>query len=75
MLGFLLVADADFRVDQDDAAKVLGPDARPVLEAALHALSALGSWTTEEIEAALRAALVDGLGLKPNSPSAPCGSP
>jgi glutamyl-tRNA synthetase len=65
MLGFLLVGDAEFRVDQDDAAMVLGPDARPVLEAAIAALSGLPSWGHEEIEAALRAALVEGLGLKP----------
>jgi glutamyl-tRNA synthetase len=65
MLGFLLVDDAEFRVDQDDAAKVLGADARPALEAAIAALSDLPSWGHEEIQAALRAALVEGLGLKP----------
>jgi glutamyl-tRNA synthetase len=65
MLGFLLVDEADFRVDQDDAAKVLGPDARPVLEAAIAALDQLGSWDHESIQATLRAALVEGLGLKP----------
>ncbi len=65
MLGFLLVDDTEFRVDQDDAAKLLGPDARPALEAAIAALSDLPSWGYEEIEAALRAALVEGLGLKP----------
>jgi glutamyl-tRNA synthetase len=65
MLGFLLVDEAEFRVDQDDAAKVLGADARPVLEAAIAALSDLPSWGHEEIQAALRAALVEGLGLKP----------
>ena len=65
MLGFLLVDDAEFRVDQDDAAKVLGPEARPVLEAAIAALSDLPSWGHEEIQAALRGALVEGLGLKP----------
>ncbi|MEO7979581.1 MAG: glutamate--tRNA ligase family protein, partial [Sporichthyaceae bacterium] len=66
MLGFLLVAESEFRVDQDDAAKVLGPDARPVIEASIAALTALESWTHEDIEAALRTALLaDGLGLKP----------
>ena len=66
MLGFLLVADTDFRVDQEDAAKVLGPEAQPVLEASIAALTALGSWTHEDIEVALRTALLaDGLGLKP----------
>jgi glutamyl-tRNA synthetase len=65
MLGFLLVADTDFRIDQDDAGKALGPDARPALEAAVTAMSDLPSWAHGDIEAALRAALVEGLGLKP----------
>jgi glutamyl-tRNA synthetase len=65
MLGFLLVDEADFRVDQDDAAKVLGPDARPVLEAAIAALDTLESWDHESIEATLRTALIESLGLKP----------
>src|SRR4029079_19828475 len=59
------VAVAGVRVDQDHAAKVLGPVARPALEAAIAALSDLPSWGHEEIQAALRAALVEGLGLKP----------
>jgi glutamyl-tRNA synthetase len=65
MLGFLLVDEPDFHVDVDDAAKVLTKDAAPVLEAAIGALEALEPWATPDIEAALRAALVDGLGLKP----------
>jgi glutamyl-tRNA synthetase len=65
MLGFLLVDEAGFCVDQDDAAKVLGADARPVLEEAVAALDKLESWDHESIEATLRAALIDGLGLKP----------
>ena len=65
MLGFLLVDDASFALDTDDAAKVLIPEAMPVLAAAVAALADLDPWATAEIEAALRAALVDGLGLKP----------
>ncbi len=65
MLGFLLVDDASFAIDADDAAKTLAADAVPVLTAATQALDALDRWDTESIEAALRAALVDGLGLKP----------
>ena len=65
MLGFLLVAEDDFHVDTDDAAKVLTKDAVPALHAAGQALEALGQWETAAIEAALRAALVEGLGLKP----------
>ena len=60
MLGFLFV-DEDHLVRHeqvDDAG-------RGVVEAASAALSAVGRWSTAEIEEALRAALVDGLGLKP----------
>jgi glutamyl-tRNA synthetase len=64
-LHFLLVPDADFAVDPDDAAKLLGPDAVPTLQAAYDALAALADFDHEQIEAALRTALVDGLGLKP----------
>ena len=67
MLGFLLVDEADFAVDPDDAAKSLGPDAAPVLRAAHDALAGIGSWTEEDIRAALQAALVDGMGLKPRA--------
>jgi glutamyl-tRNA synthetase len=68
MLRFLLVEEAEFAVDPEDAAKALGPDAVPVLEAARDALAGLsgpGSWTAEAIREALEAALVQGLGLKP----------
>jgi glutamyl-tRNA synthetase len=67
MLGFLLVDETEFTVDPDDAAKFLGPDAVPVLRAAHDALAGLGSWTADDIRAALQAALVDGLGLKPRA--------
>ena len=62
MLGFLLVDETEFTVDPEDAAKFLGPDAVPVLQAAHDALAGLGSWTADDIRAALQAALVDGLG-------------
>jgi glutamyl-tRNA synthetase len=67
MLGFLLVDETEFTVDPDDAAEFLGPDAVPVLRAAHDALAGLGSWTADDIRAALQAALVDGLGLKPRA--------
>jgi glutamyl-tRNA synthetase len=67
MLGFLLVDETEFTVDPEDAAKFLGPDAAPVLQAAHDALAGLGSWTADDIRAALQAALVDGLGLKPRA--------
>ncbi len=65
MLAFLLVDEAAFAVDPEDAQKVLTADAVPVLTASIAALEALGTWETAAIEATLRASLVDGLGLKP----------
>ncbi|RZS87025.1 glutamyl-tRNA synthetase [Motilibacter rhizosphaerae] len=55
---------------------VVAEDARgqldaAVLDAAASALEALGEWDTAAIEAALRAALVDGLGLKPKNAFGP----
>jgi glutamyl-tRNA synthetase len=67
MLSFLLVDEDKFTVDPGDAARSLGPDAVPALEAARAALAGLGSWTAEAIRDALQAALVDGLGLKPRA--------
>ncbi|MFN8158257.1 MAG: glutamate--tRNA ligase [Candidatus Nanopelagicales bacterium] len=64
-LRFLLVDEADFAVDPEDRARVLTDDARPALQAAHDALAALEPFDHTSIEAALRAALVDGLGLKP----------
>nr|MBA2553842.1 glutamate--tRNA ligase [Geodermatophilaceae bacterium] len=58
-------------VDPDAAAKVLGPDAEPVLRAAVDALAGLSTWDSAGIEAALKTALVDGLGLKPRKAFAP----
>ena len=63
-LAFLFAGDS-VEFDDDAVAKVLTPESRPVLDAARAALGELDDWTTESIEAALRAALVDGLGLKP----------
>ncbi|MFJ6139785.1 glutamate--tRNA ligase [Kitasatospora sp. NPDC092286] len=65
MAGFLFVDPADFTLDPDDAAKVLTADARPVLEASIKALEALEDFSPEPIQAALREALVEGLGIKP----------
>ncbi|WP_406203391.1 glutamate--tRNA ligase [Kitasatospora sp. NBC_01560] len=65
MAGFLFVAPEDFALDPDDAAKVLTADARPVLQASIAALEALEDFSPEPIQAALREALVEGLGIKP----------
>ena len=65
MLAFLLVPAERFSVDPADAAAVLTPDAVATLDAAAAALDALAEWSTPAIEGALRAALIEGLGLKP----------
>jgi glutamyl-tRNA synthetase len=65
MLGFLFVAPEDFTVDPADAEKVLTADARPVLAASVTALEALEGFDPDDIQAALRTALVEGLGIKP----------
>ncbi|MDN5931325.1 MAG: glutamate--tRNA ligase [Pseudonocardia sp.] len=65
MLRFLFVTGDGFTLDEDAAAKNLGADAAPVLEAALTGLDALQDWSTPAIEDSLKATLIDGLGLKP----------
>jgi glutamyl-tRNA synthetase len=65
MLGFLLVADADFCVEEPEREGLASPESQSVIAAAIGALEPLPDWTTEAIETALRAALIEGLGLKP----------
>ena len=62
MLGFLFVDEPRY---DEDAVALLNPDSAPALQAARAALADLDAWDTPSIEAALRGALVDGLGLKP----------
>ena len=64
LLGFLFTSD-DELVVEDDAVASLKDDADRVLAASTEALEALKEWGTGPIEAALRASLVEGLGLKP----------
>lgn len=64
MLGFLFAEDDSIRVE-DDARKGLPKNLAEVLDAAIAALEPLTEWTAEAIQDALRAALVDGLGIKP----------
>ncbi|MDQ3095208.1 MAG: glutamate--tRNA ligase [Actinomycetota bacterium] len=71
MIGFLFVPEDDFTVDPDDAAKLLDADGVEVVRASYDALSALTSWDTATIEAALRAKLVDELQLKPRQAFGP----
>jgi glutamyl-tRNA synthetase len=71
LLGFLFVDEDAFEVDPEDAAKQLGDDGRPVVQAAHDALAALSTWSTDAIQTALQDALVDGLGLKPRNAFGP----
>jgi glutamyl-tRNA synthetase len=77
LLRFLFVRD--FAVEPAAAEKSLGEDAGEVLAAAADALEPLGEWTTETVQGALDAALIDGLGMKRGKAYAPvraavCGS-
>ncbi|MCD5343680.1 glutamate--tRNA ligase [Arthrobacter sp. AK04] len=64
MLGFLFKDDDAIDV-ADDARKGLPQNLDEVLDAALAALDGVREWTAEEIQAALKQALVEDLGLKP----------
>ena len=63
--------DDEYALDPRAAAKELGQDAAPTLDAAIAALEGVGDWTTAGIEAALKAALLDGLELKPRKAFGP----
>ncbi len=66
LLGFLFVADADLVIEDDALGQVTkDPDsARAVLDAAAAALADV-SWDVATLEATLRSAIVEGLGVKP----------
>jgi len=63
--------DEEFALDEKAAAKELGAEAGPVLDAAVDALDAVGDWTTDNIETALKAALLENLELKPRKAFGP----
>lgn len=69
LLRFL--SDREFELDPGAVAKELGPQAGPLLHAAVSALDALTEWTTPNIETALKSSLIDGLGLKPRKAFGP----
>jgi glutamyl-tRNA synthetase len=72
MLAFLFAGDdGGFKVEPEDAERVLTPDALPVLQAAEVTLAEVEPWTHEAIEAVLKEALIEGLGLKPRVAFAP----
>ncbi|AQT80860.1 glutamate--tRNA ligase [Mycolicibacterium litorale] len=63
--------DDAYELDPKAAAKELGPDAAPVLDAAILALEACSEWTAASIEQALKTALLEGLELKPRKAFGP----
>jgi glutamyl-tRNA synthetase len=64
MLAFLFTAD-DELVYEPDAMPADADEARLVLDASYAALETLDDFSAAAVEAALRAALIDGAGLKP----------
>jgi glutamyl-tRNA synthetase len=71
LLRFLLVDEAVFELDEKDATKHLGEPSGAILAASLDALTTVEPWHHDDIQAALNAALVDGLGLKPRKAFVP----
>ena len=65
------VDDGAYVIDEKAAAKELGPQAGPVLDAALSALDAVGDWSVDNIETALKSALIDEMSLKPRKAFGP----
>ncbi|MGE2835611.1 glutamate--tRNA ligase [Mycobacterium sp. SMC-4] len=63
--------DDAFALDEKSAGKELRAAAVPVLTAALDAVEALELWDAAHLEEALKAALVDGLELKPRKAFGP----
>jgi len=64
MLAFLFKADDAIDI-ADDARKGLPANLSEVLDAAIAALDPLADWTAEDIQAALKQALVEDMGIKP----------
>jgi glutamyl-tRNA synthetase len=64
MLGFLFKADDAIDI-ADDARKGLPQNLEEVLDAAIAALEPVEEWTPDTIQAALKQALVEDLGIKP----------
>jgi len=64
MLGFLFKADDAIDI-ADDARKGLPANLTEVLDAAIAALESAEDWTAENIQTALKQALVEDMGIKP----------
>jgi glutamyl-tRNA synthetase len=69
MLAFLFLDDVVY--DEADVAKVLDESGLEIVAAAREALATVTDWRTEPIDQALRAKLVDELGLKPRNAFGP----
>ena len=63
MLKFLFVKE--FAVEADSVSKILDDVSKEVLKRSLKELEPLATWNHDSIEAALRACLIDEMGLKP----------
>jgi glutamyl-tRNA synthetase len=63
--------DDEYAIEPKAAAKELGADGAAVLDAALAALDDVADWTAPQLEAALKRALIDELGLKPRKAFGP----
>jgi glutamyl-tRNA synthetase len=63
--------DVVYAIDPKSGAKELTAEAVPVLDSALGALDGAAEWTSPAIEETLKAALIDGLGLKPRKAFGP----
>ena len=71
LMSFLYVDDADFAFEEKSAAKNLGADAVPVLDAAIVACEAVETWDTASLDQVLNEALVERLELKPRKAFGP----
>ncbi len=69
-LRFLLTDDADLEIEAESFA-ALREDAAAVLEATVEVVAELGTFSHEELQAALRARIVEGMGIKPKFAFAP----
>ena len=63
--------DDEYVIDPKAAAKELGADGVPVLDAAVAALDGVTDFSAANIEEALKTALIEGLGLKPRKAFGP----
>ena len=55
----------DFSVEPESATKIADEQSKKVLQVSLDRLTGLSEWNHDSIEAVLRAALIEDMGLKP----------